>query len=110
MVVGSIPTRAAIHCRMDDWASRRESESWRGWFDPNSGIQSLGSRRRWQSHLILTQEISRVQFLPPQFCSDSTGQLNYAPVAQLEEGHHLKHGLVWVQIPPGASTGCGAAW
>lgn len=26
---------------MDDWASRRESESWRGWFDPNSGIHLL---------------------------------------------------------------------
>jgi hypothetical protein len=36
----------------------------------------------------------QVRVLPPQFCSVTlTEQLNYAPVAQLEEGNHLKHGL-----------------
>lgn len=57
-VVGSNPTGAAIHCRVDDMESRCDSESQRCWFDPNLGNQLLGSRRRWQSHLILTQDLA----------------------------------------------------
>ncbi len=40
-VVGSSPTGAAIHCRVDDLESRCESESQRCWFDPNLGNQLL---------------------------------------------------------------------
>jgi hypothetical protein len=57
-VVGSNPTGAAIHCRVDDLESRCDSESRRCWFDPNLGNQLLGSRRRWQSHLILAQDLA----------------------------------------------------
>jgi hypothetical protein len=39
-VVGSSPTGAAIHCRVDDLESRYDSESWRCWFDSSLGIQS----------------------------------------------------------------------
>ncbi len=37
-VVGSSPTGAAIHCRVDDMESRCDSESWRCWFDSSLGI------------------------------------------------------------------------
>jgi hypothetical protein len=40
-VVGSTPTGAAIHCRVDDLESRCDSESQRCWFDPNLGNQLL---------------------------------------------------------------------
>ena len=43
VAVGSTPTRAAIHCRVDDWESCYSSELWRCWFKSNLGIQTLGS-------------------------------------------------------------------
>jgi hypothetical protein len=56
-VVGSSPTGAAIHCRVDDMESRCDSESRRCWFDSSLGSQSIGKYANRQSDLTLNQVV-----------------------------------------------------
>ncbi len=100
---------------MDDWVSRRDSDSRRGWFDPNSGIHLLpcgvignipifeigvlGSKPGGAAILLIhfytpvnqSKEATVSKTFHCRVLSPSEVLL-LAPVAQLEEGNHLKNG------------------
>lgn len=86
-VVGSSPTEAAIiYCRVDESgkSSVSETEVMQVRDLPRQPLTSLGSRRRWQSHLILDQALAGSIPASPvlSFMADVS---IFAPVAQLEE-------------------------
>jgi hypothetical protein len=57
-VVSSTLTGAAIYCRVDELVESPVSETGVCRFKPYLGSHLLGSRRRWQSHLILAQDLA----------------------------------------------------
>lgn len=65
--------------------------------------QLLGSRRRWQSHLTLTQDVAGSIPASPVLLYRFNRVARLHSCSPIGRGDRFKNGMLWVQIPPGVT-------